>query len=234
MSQDHSVTRTPQVVLRLPAPVFVAVLLAVGAVVADWPWTSPAAADAVAPADAPCVQSDLAPAGGGGASNEVLLYNAAGGDLQVRGMAQLNQIPGPIVGPLNCALVQNGVLAAPQLSVQTAGCTGCQSYAVALQINLYSRGASSVTPANVARAQNLQCTQCLAESEAFQYNLAVDDPTQVPADVGALIREFNDQLRALQTGRGLSAQAAAAQIDQIIAQFQELATALNQQRSLAI
>ena len=99
---------------------------------------------------------------------------------------------------------------------------------------MYCRSAVSVTPVNVARAQNFQCTQCLAESEAFQYNLAVDDPTQVPADVGALIREFNDELRALQTSRDLSPQAAAAQLDQIIAQFQELATALNQQHSVAI
>lgn len=72
----------------------------------------------------------------------------------------------------------------------------------------------------------------LAESEAFQYNLPVNGPTQVPADVGALIREFNDQLRVLKTSREVSPQAAATQIDQIIAQFQELAAALNQQRSL--
>ena len=183
--------------------------------------------------DAPCLQSDLASSRGGGGNNQVLLYNVAGGNLQVRGMAQLNQIPGPTVGPVNCALTQNGVLTAPQPALRTVGCTECQSYAVALQINLYSRGATSITPVNVARAQNFQCVQCVAESEAFQYNLSVDDPAQVPADATALIREFNDQLRVLQTSRGISPQAAATQIDQIIAQFQELATALNQQRSLA-
>jgi hypothetical protein len=79
MSPDQIVTRTRKVVLRHLSPVFVAVLLALGAVIADWPSMSPAAANAVAPADAPCLQSDLAPTSGGGASNQVLLYNAAVG-----------------------------------------------------------------------------------------------------------------------------------------------------------
>ena len=189
--------------------------------------------EAATTGDAPCLQSDLATSGGGGANNQVMLYNATGGNLQVRGMAQLNQITAPTVGPLNCAMAQNGVLSAPSLNVQPVGCTGCDSYAVALQINLYSRSATNVTPVNVARAQNFQCLNCVAESEAFQYNLPVDDPMQVPGDVATLVRQFNDELRLLQTSRASSPQTAAAQIDQIIAQFQELATALNQQRSLA-
>jgi hypothetical protein len=230
MFRDHNGAHRRKVLGRFLSPVALALLLGVGAAAADWPWASLAAADVVAP----CLQSDLASSSGGGGSNQVLLYNATGGSLRVRGMAQLNQIPGPTVGPLNCALTQNGVLAAPQLALRTVGCTDCQSYAVALQINLYSRAATSVTPVNVAQAQNFQCVQCVAESEALQYNLQVDDPTQMPADVAALIREFNDQLRVLQTSRDVSPQAAATQIDQIIAQFQELATALNQQRSLAI
>ena len=110
--RDHNATRKRKVLGRLLSPVALAVLVGMGAA-ADWPWASPAVADAVAAADAPCLQSDLASSSGGGGNNQVLLYNVAGGNLQVRGMAQLNQIPGPTVGPVNCALTQNGVLTAP-------------------------------------------------------------------------------------------------------------------------
>jgi hypothetical protein len=231
MLRKNIVSHRSRFLARVLFAIPVSLLLATAAG-AGWGSAAATVVDA-ATADARCLQSDLTTAAGGGANNQVMLHNIAGGNPQVRGMAQLNQIPGPTVAPVNCAVAQNGVLCAPSLNVQTVECTGCDSYAVALQINLYKLGATDVSPVNIARAQNFQCLNCVAESEAFQYNLPVDDPTQVPGDVDTLIRQFNDELRLLQISQTSSPQAAAAQIDQIIAQFQELATVLNQQRSLA-
>ena len=110
-------------------------------------------------------------------------------------------------------------------------CVGCQSFAVALQIDLIGRTASTVAPRNIAKAQNVRCQSCLATAIALQSVMGVDDPTQVPPDVNALANDLNAELRQLQIARGLTPQAAAERILAVVSRYQQLAQTLSVQRS---
>jgi hypothetical protein len=193
-----------------------------------------------APLGNPC--SSVAPpsaTGGGGANNMVIVHNPTGGDLRVRGSVQLNHVPGPNVGNVNCAAALSGGPLAPLSGPQAVpapvvsrpACTGCQTLAVALQIDLISRSATQVTPRNVANAQNVRCTQCATVAIAMQYVIQVDDPTQLPPDADALARSMDQQLRQLQVGNGVTTAEAVARILAVRDQFQSLATSLMFQQS---
>src|SRR5437588_7318951 len=81
---------------------------------------------------------------GGGGNNVVIVQNRQNDATQMRGAIQLNHIPGPSVAPANTA-------------TSFASCTACESLAVALQIDLISRTARQITPANVAVAITAGC-----------------------------------------------------------------------------
>jgi hypothetical protein len=159
--------------------------------------------------------------GGGGANNIVLLNNRMDNGFTARGMVQVNQVPGPSVSPVNCAFA-------------SSTCANCQTLSVTMQIDLISRTASFVAPQNIARAQNVGCESCQTLARALQYVIQVDDPTSVPPEVARLDQAMNNELRALQTNRSLTLDEAMAQIDVVVAQFQDLATSLNDQRSQAM
>ena len=181
----------------------------------------------------PCPNPSAA-ADGGGASNIVVLNNASGGDLQTQGSVQLIQIPGSTVGPVNCAAALNGAPGPLDPTLAGATCSDCKSLAVALQIDLRNRTATSVTPRNVANAQNVRCTNCTAMAIAAQYVVPVDDPTEVPPDAAALAQEMDAQLRSLQTRHDLAPAQAADLVMGVINQFQELASSLDLQRQDAL
>jgi hypothetical protein len=168
----------------------------------------------------PCA-SAAAQIGGGGANNMVLLHNQVNGGLTARGNVQVNQIPGPSVSPVNCAYA-------------TSTCLDCRTLAVALQINLISRTATFIAPRNVARAQNIGCQGCKTAALALQYVRQVDDPTSMSPEFASLVQRMNDELRVLQTDPGLTLDQALAQVDGVLAQFQDLATSLDDQRSQAL
>jgi hypothetical protein len=138
---------------------------------------SPAAAQSVTPASLPdlanpCPNLDSGLiAGGGGANNIVILRNATGGDLQVRGSVQLNHIPGPTVSPVNCGAAFNGAPGPLDPPSSEVIYVGCQGLAVALQIDLISKTATQITPRNIANAQNVRCHGCAAVAIAMQYVL---------------------------------------------------------------
>jgi hypothetical protein len=169
--------------------------------------------------------------GGGGANNMVIVHNPSGGDLQVRGSVQLNHVPGPRVGNVNCAAALSGAPGAFVPTVTSPMCVGCQTVAVALQIDLISRSASQITPRNVANAQNVRCQQCAAVAIAMQYVIQVDDPGQVPPDAAALAASMDDQLRQLQSNHTLTTGEVAARIISVRDQFVSLATSLTFDRS---
>jgi hypothetical protein len=169
--------------------------------------------------------------GGGGANNMVIVHNPTGGDLQVRGSVQLNHVPGPTVGNVNCAAALSGAPAAFNPAVTRPMCVGCQTVAVALQIDLISRSASQITPRNVANAQNIRCQQCATVAIAMQYVIQVDDPNQVPPDAAALAAAMDDQLRQLQSNPALTPDEAVARIIAVRDQFVSLATSLTFDRS---
>lgn len=168
----------------------------------------------------------------GGAHNVVRVQNPTGGDLKVRGSAQINHVSGPTAAPVNCALAQNGVLADFSPTVPpTPACVGCQSVAVALQIDLIRLDARTIAPRNIALAENLRCERCTAVALAFQYVLQVEDPSQIPPDAAAVVRSLDDELQSLQTRHNLSPAAAADEIVAVIRQFNQLAASLDTQRS---
>ena len=121
---------------------------------------------------------------GGGSNNIVKVQNKTDNRLRVKAKIQLNHIPGDNVQPVNYA--------------QAIGsCTNCQTFAVALQIDLRSRTATTVAPQNAAVALNVKCTGCTTVADAYQYVVPVDDPTQVPDNVRDLINQMQQQLNAL-------------------------------------
>lgn len=184
----------------------------------------------------PCPLLDgVHPGGGGGANNIVVVRNPTGGDLRVRGSVQLNRVPGPSVGSVNCAAALNGAPGPLDPTLMQVSCSGCESLAVALQIDLISRTATRLTPRNVANAQNVHCFHCAAVAIAVQDVIAVEDPTgPPPADADALARSLDQKLLALQTDHSLTLAQAADQVVDVINQFQSLAASLIVQRSDAV
>jgi hypothetical protein len=158
------------------------------------------------------------PAAGGG-DNIVQVVNHSDGQFRMGGRTQLNRIPGPTVGPKNEA-------------VAFSSCTGCQTMAVALQIDLMGPAAHNVQPFNEAQPTNYRCNGCATLAWALQYVITVDDPTQVPPDVRNLMQQMDATLRDIQTGNYTLNQAIS-RVEAVIAQFQELAGSLIEQRQIA-
>jgi hypothetical protein len=154
---------------------------------------------------------------GGGPRNQACLKNKKDGRLRVRGNVQLNRINGPNVQPNN-------------LADAYGSCTDCQTLAVALQLNLYKRGAPQVTPYNAAEAINYRCTRCATVAFALQYVLPVDDPDRVPENVDRLAKAMDRELRAIHADKNIGLPEAVARIDAVIADFRELAANLDDQR----
>jgi putative peptide zinc metalloprotease protein len=150
----------------------------------------------------------------------VQVSNQTDDTLKVDGRVQLNVIPEPNVQPVN-------------LATAYSSCLSCQTLAVALQINLISKTATIVRPENAAVAVNYGCTDCDTIALAIQYDLSVDDPTQVPADVRQLVADMKQELAALHGQQDLTAAAAEQQVLAVIGQFQELAASLDTKRDEA-
>lgn len=124
-------------------------------------------------------------AGGAGASSNVRVTNHCGdGRFRARANIALNRISAPVVSPTNLAYAES---------------TGanCITVAVALQVNLYQRGAPRNTPENAAVAINVNCTGCFTYARAIQYVIPTDDPHAAAPDVDALIKDMDRELRFL-------------------------------------
>src|SRR4051794_9618741 len=84
----------------------------------------------------------------GSPKNVVEVVNKSSKKLRMKANVQLNRIKGDSITPLNAAVAVG------------QDCTGCQTFAVALQIDLYQQGAHLVSPENYAIALNVACTSC--------------------------------------------------------------------------
>lgn len=198
--------------------------------VAATPMATAAMSVSSTPIDTPAASADTASAstssnslntnGGAGANNSVHVVNHTDGRLKVRGSVQVNQIQATNVGPENLAYAYGS-------------CTNCQTFAVALQVNLYNKNATRIVPKNAAIAVNYQCTGCTTVALAYQYAYGVDDPSQVPQDVNELIHDMNQELTAIQTDHGISLSEAESRIQAVVDQFQELAPSLDTKRQEA-
>jgi putative peptide zinc metalloprotease protein len=154
------------------------------------------------------------PAGGGGGDNIVQVINQADNQLRVAGHIQLDRIPGPNAQPVN-------------LADAVSTCTNCQTLAVALQVALISTSAQIVIPQNAAVAVNANCTHCTTVALAYQYDISVSDPTQVPSEVNQLMAQLKQELAAIQSDPTLTLDEALARVQVVIAQYQDLANSLS-------
>jgi hypothetical protein len=182
--------------------------------------TSAAAATGAATA-APSTAADGSDVGfklnGAGGKNIVKITNKTDHRLIVRGRVDFNRIPGADrIAPLNAAIA-------------VGSCVGCQTYAVALQINLYQRGASVVAPQNAAVAVNAACSSCVTVARAVQYSIPVDDLASVPNDVRELAKALDKELKGIEgvydTG-SFNVYQANARINTVVTEFKTLANGL--------
>lgn len=155
---------------------------------------------------------------GGGGKNIVKVQNKTDNRLRVKAKIQLNRIPGDNAQPENYAEAYGS-------------CTNCQTFAVALQIDLISRTATTIAPQNAAVALNVHCSHCTTYANAIQYVVQVDDPTQVPENVKDLIGQMQKELNAAAHTNGETAASAQARIDGVITQFNELGQSLYRQHA---
>jgi hypothetical protein len=157
----------------------------------------------------------------GGPSNVVIAQNQVDGHFVVVGRAQVNRVPGEVAAPLNYAMAQ------------ATTCTGCNTIAVALQLDFASTGAGYIAPQNAAVAVNGACKGCVTVAKAVQVVYTVDDPTQIPTDISAAIRDFDAELRTIANDRTLTMTGAEARVDAVIARFLATATSYDLQRQAA-
>ena len=183
------------------------------------PAAAPPSAGTPAPAAAPVTGNGTVDSddGGGGPSNTVKVINKNDGKFRLKGKVQVNRIPGDSAQPVNDAEAYSS-------------CANCETFAVALQVDLISRTATTIAPQNVAVAVNVQCSHCYTAARAVQYVIQVDDPTQVPDDVNNLVNQMQQQLKAAAQDKDATAAQTEARVDAVIAQFTQFAQNLNNQR----
>src|SRR5256714_2149173 len=189
---------------------------------------SQAPAETASPAPTTAAAATATPSGPADGSDVGFKLNGAGGKiivkitnktdhrLIVRGRVDFNRIPAPRIAPVNAAIA-------------VGSCVGCQTYAVALQINLYQRGASLVAPQNGAVAVNAACSSCVTVARAVQYSIPVDDLATVPNDVRELAKALDKELKGIEGVYDTSTfnvYQANARINAVVGEFKTLAIGL--------
>jgi len=156
----------------------------------------------------------------GGPSNIVIATNQDDGRLVVQGRVQLTRTAGQVAAPQNMAMARS------------IACTGCRTLAVAIQLDFASTGAGYVAPQNVAVAVSGSCNGCVTVAKAVQVFYTVDDLTQIPPEITDAMRTFDRDMVAISTDRSLTMSDAEARVDAVIARFQAMAIAYDQQRQV--
>jgi hypothetical protein len=181
---------------------------------------TPAANAAASPTETPTGAADGSDVGfklnGAGGNNIVKITNKTDNRLIVRGRIDFNRIPADRIAPVNAAIA-------------VGSCADCQTYAVALQINLYQRGASVVAPQNAAVAVNAACSHCVTVARAVQYSIPVDDLSVVPNDVRKLAKALDKELKAVEGNYDVgtfNVYQANARINTVVSEFKTLANGL--------
>jgi putative peptide zinc metalloprotease protein len=76
-------------------------------------------------------------------------------------------------------------------------CTDCQTVAIAFQAVLVFADAGTVTPVNLAWAQNYECTECLAFAWAYQSVFSTGGPVHFTAEGNRRLRDLRQALKEL-------------------------------------
>jgi hypothetical protein len=120
----------------------------------------------------------------GGANHVVIAQNTTDGATVVNSGTEVVPVASDTVTSANIAAAVN------------AGCTGCHSTAVAVQILIVHGSPSTFTPGNAAGAANGGCESCGAFAFARQHWIQVDGTTNLSGDarqqVAVLRQEIND------------------------------------------
>ncbi|HEY7589469.1 MAG TPA: hypothetical protein VH723_00610 [Candidatus Limnocylindrales bacterium] len=177
--------------------------------------------ESVMPSDDPLDDIEfIEPPEASGGRNIVRVNNHRDDDLKIKASAQLNRISRDRAAPVNYAKAYSS-------------CVGCQTIAVALQINLIKRGTPIVEPFNAAVAINYECTRCVTVAIAYQYNLSVDDPKATPQEVRRLVKDMDKELRSISRDKRIGVLEAAERLDAVIARFVTLAEELKASEDVA-
>jgi len=107
--------------------------------------------------------------------------------------------------------------------------SGCDTLAVALQVNLVNRNFTVFTPQNAAVAVNAGCDGCHVVAWALQYNIGVDDPIHVPSDVNRFVGQMKAEIAHIDAS-STSLRQAETEMLGVVAQFQDLAAYLTTMR----
>ena len=158
-----------------------------------------------------------APDASAGPKNIVQVENKHDGRLRVKGHVQLGKVPGSVVSPANLAAAVNTCH------------SGCDTLAVALQVNLVNRNFTVFTPQNAAVAVNAGCDGCHVVAWALQYNIGVDDPIHVPSDVNRFVGQMKAEIAHIDAS-STSLRQAETEMLGVVAQFQDLAAYLTTMR----
>ena len=123
-------------------------------------------------------------AGAGGANHVVIAQNTTDGATVVNAGTQVVPVSTDDVTSSNIAAAVN------------AGCAGCHSTAVAVQILIVKGSPSTFSPANFAGAANGGCDSCGAFAFARQHWIQVDQTTNLSPDARQRIAELRAEIAA--------------------------------------
>jgi hypothetical protein len=118
----------------------------------------------------------------GGANHVVITQNTTDGATLVHAGTQVVPVASDTVTSANIAAAVN------------AGCVGCHSTAVAVQILIVHGSPSYFAPGNVAGAANGGCDSCGAFAFARQHWIQVDGTTQLSGAARAQVAELRQEL----------------------------------------
>jgi hypothetical protein len=118
----------------------------------------------------------------GGANQVVIAQNTTDGDTLVHAATQVVPVAGDTVTSANIATAVN------------AGCVGCHSTAVAVQILIVHGSPSYFAPGNVAGAANGGCDSCGAYAFARQHWIQVEGTTQLSGEARMQVNELRQEI----------------------------------------
>ncbi len=147
--------------------------------------------------------------------NLVRLANFTDHRFAFRGHVQLARLEGKTVHVTNLALA-------------FSSCVGCQTVAVALQLDLIDSDAYHIYANNHAIAGNSECVGCNTVAIALQYVLVANE-FDVPKGAGSLIAHMNRAFVAIERDSDIAPDTAVRRINSVIADFVQLERSLSLQ-----
>ena len=152
---------------------------------------------------------------------ELALLDPPAGALQVRGAIQVNQITADGSTPQNRVTVGGGA------------CDDCQVLVVALQINLILGGIATNGTQNLTNLSYSaeHCDGCELVARALQVRRTIVDPRELPPDLLEFALQFQQTIEKLNADPALTAFAAEAQLNALLAQYPTLQASLSDQRA---